>query len=227
MSSVFVSDRCYPSVVDLLKRLDCDPILVPSLPNVDERTSYHTDLSLCVLGDTIVCAPSLYNRIGNIEGFILIKGDTEPCEPYPNDIPYNVAVVGKYVFCRKAGTDKKLLSVAEEKGYEIINVNQGYSRCSSLPIGQAGLITSDPSVSRAAKDFGIDVLKVSNDGVLLDGFPNGFIGGTAGCVDNNVIFFGDISKHCDYNKIKEFCDTKEFIVHFTAEPLRDFGSLLC
>lgn len=227
MRPVFVSSHCYPSVVDLLKNLNCSPILVPELPNVDRRTSYHTDLSLCVLGNTVICAPSLYGCLSDVEGYKLIKGYSEPCDPYPYDIPYNVLVVGNYIFCRKDKTDKVLLSAVEDLGYEIINVNQGYSRCSSLPVGDSALITSDPSIFKAAQIVGIDVLGVSDDGICLEGFPNGFIGGTGGTVEGNTVFFGDISKHCDYNRIKEFCNKHGFSIYFTAEPLRDFGSLLC
>ena len=229
MKYAFLSDRCYGSTLKLLKT----SILVPELPLIDSKTAYHADLSLCVLGENVVCAPSLHEKLSNIKdpdfigGINLIKGDKEPCEPYPNDILYNAAVVGKYIFCKRDKTDKKLLEIAEKNGYIIVNVNQGYARCSTLPVTDSALITSDSGIYSAALNHGFDALFVSNEGVSLDGYPNGFIGGCGGLFENKLIFSGDISKHRDYEKIKDFCGKHSVEVLFTAEPLYDFGSVLC
>ncbi len=229
MKFAFLSDRSYGSTLKLLKT----SILIPELPLVDSKTAYHADLSLCILGNDIVCAPSLYERFEQIKspdfigGFNFIKGSCEPREPYPNDILYNAAVVGKYVFCKKDSTDKKLLEIAELRGYQIIDVKQGYARCSTLPVSDTALITSDNGICSAALDLGLDVLQVTNEGVSLDGYPNGFIGGCGGFFENKLIFSGDISKHRDYGRIKDFCEKYCVEVLFTDEPLYDFGSILC
>lgn len=229
MKYAFLSDRCYGSTLKLLKT----SILIPELPLIGEKTAYHADLSLCILGENAVCAPSLYERfkeIGDpdfINSVNFIKGNSEPCEPYPNDILYNAAVVGKTVFCRIDKTDKILLETAEKNGYHLVNVKQGYARCSTLPVSDSALITSDVGIYSAALKNGFDALLVTNDGVLLDGFPNGFIGGCGGLYEDKLIFSGDISKHRDFENIKSFCGKYSVEVFFTSEPLYDFGSVLC
>ncbi len=223
MKYAFLSDRSYGSTLKLLKT----SVLIPELPLIDGKTAYHADLSLCVLDDTVVCAPSLYEKTGKIKNFNLVKGESEPCEPYPNDILYNAAVIGKTVFCKTDKTDKKLLEVAEKNGYSIINVKQGYARCSTLPVSDSSLITSDSGIYSAALNVGFDALLVTNEGVMLDGYPNGFIGGCGGLFENKLIFSGDISKHLDYERIKDFCGKYSVEVVYTAEPLYDFGSILC
>lgn len=229
MKYAFLSDRSYGSTLKLLKT----SILVPELPLIDGKTSYHADLSLCILGENMVCAPSLYEKLKSIKnpdfigGINIIKGDSEPCEPYPNDILYNAAVVGKYVFCKRDKTDNKLLEIAENNGYSIINVKQGYARCSTLPVSDSALITSDFGIYSAALNAGLDALTVTNEGVFLDGYPNGFICGCGGLFENKLIFSGDISKHRDFERIKDFCGKYSVEVIFTSEPLYDFGSILC
>ncbi len=229
MRYAFLSDRSYGSTLKLLKT----SILIPELPLINEKTAYHADLAMCVLGENVVCAPSLYEKFKEIkspdfiDGVNFIKGSSEPCEPYPNDILYNAAVVGKTIFCRIDKTDKILLEIAEKNGYHIVNVRQGYARCSTLPVTDSALITSDSGIFSAALKCGFDALSVTNDGVLLDGFPNGFIGGCGGLFENKLIFSGDISKHRDYEKIKEFCSEHSVEICFTSEPLYDFGSILC
>lgn len=227
MSSVFVSHRVYESVLKLLKSFSADPILIHDLPEIDSRTAYHADLSLCVLGDTIVCAPSLFEKIANIKNYKVIKGKYEPCEPYPKDILYNAAVVGEYLFCNLLKTDPVLLEVAEMKGFKTIDVKQGYTRCSTLVVNSSALITSDNGIHSVALNCGVDSLLVSNEDVVLEGYPHGFIGGTGGVFENKMIFCGDVSKHRDFRKIKEFCGKYSVEIFYTSEPLRDFGSVLC
>ena len=229
MKYVFLSNRSYGSTLKLLKT----SILIPELPLIDSKTEYHADLSMCVIGENVVCAPSLYEKFKEIrdpdfiKGVNFIKGNAEPCEPYPNDILYNATVVGRNIFCKRDKTDKKLLEIAEKNGYNIISVNQGYARCSTLPVTDSALITSDHGIYSAALKNGFDALFVTNDGVYLDGFPHGFIGGCGGLYENKLIFSGDISKHRDYKKIKDFCEKNSVEVLFTSEPLYDFGSILC
>ena len=227
MSSVFISGRAYESVLKLLKSFSAELVLIPDLPKIYSRTAYHADLSLCVLGDTVVCAPSLYEKIEKIDNFNIIKGEAEPQEPYPYDVLYNAAVVGKHIFCNLTATDRVLIEVAKKNGFNLINVKQGYARCSTLPVTDSALITSDNGICSAALKSGLDVLYVSNEDVLLEGYPNGFIGGTGGVFENRMFFCGDITQHRDFEKIKEFCGKYSVEIVYTSEPLRDFGSVLC
>ncbi len=227
MNPVFISCRVYDSVLKLLKSFSAELVLIPDLPKIDSRTAYHADLSLCVLGDTVVCAPSLYEKIEKIDNFNIIKGESEPQEPYPNDVLYNAAVVGKHIFCNLNATDRILVDIAKKNGFSLINVKQGYARCSTLPITDSALITSDKGIYSAAFNLGLDVLLVSNEDILLEGYPNGFIGGTGGVFENRMFFCGDITQHRDFEKIKEFCGKYSVEIVYTSEPLRDFGSVLC
>lgn len=217
----------YPSVIKKAKDAGFSPILLPALPYINKKTAYHADLGICILGDTAVAAPSVFERIKGMQGIRLIRGMEEPSEPYPSDIRYNALPVGKYLFCNAAHTDSELLEIAGKLGFTVINVKQGYARCGAVPIGNNALITSDESIYLAALKVGIEVLRVRNDGVNLNGFTSGFIGGTAGVLGNTVLFSGDISRHTDYSAIKDLCNKKDFSAVYTDEPLYDFGSLLC
>ena len=71
-------------------------------------------------------------------------------------------------------------------------------------------IRDSNGIALAAKEQGIEVLKVVNDGVFLQGYKNGFLGGASFSSGNSLFFTGDISVHEDYFKIKSFAE-KEII----------------
>jgi hypothetical protein len=146
---------------------------------------------------------------------------------YPYDIAYNAALVGRFLFCHENNTDKLILEQAEIRGLTIIDITQGYAKCSIAPVNQNAIITGDKQIHGAAIKNGIDSLLVSNEGVLLKGYNNGFIGGATVKIGNKLFFTGDISIHKDYKKIKEFCMNHSIeIAYEKNEPLYDYGSPL-
>ena len=56
----------------------------------------------------------------------------------------------------------------------------------------------------------------------------GFIGGCSGLISNDtIVFFGNIEKHPDYDKIKVFVNSKnKTILSLSNENLLDLGSLI-
>lgn len=44
--------------------------------------------------------------------------------------------------------------------------------------------------------------------VILEGQPYGFLGGASGKVGNTIIFNGDITRHSDYEAIREFIESR-------------------
>lgn len=192
----------------------------------------HADLSFCYLGSSVaVCAKGSYEYYSKkLKSFPirLIEGDTAPDLHYPYDCAYNVAIVGKKMFCKVNITDKKLLSVAKEMGYEIININQGYAKCSVCPVDEMSAISADKSFCDAAQRKGVDVLLITNDTILLPPYKNGFFGGSAFMADGNTLVVnGSLSTHPYKSRIEAFLQKRNIVIVNAKEGnLFDFGSFI-
>ena len=144
---------------------------------------------------------------------------------YPSDIAYNVAIMGKRMICNKKYTDKKILDLWSG---EIINVRQGYSKCSILVVDENSLITSDNGIYETLKGNNMNVLKIRTGYIELPGQNYGFIGGAGGKLAENLIAFtGDITTHPDYDKICGFCKNSGVDIYSLGKNVPiDIGSLL-
>ena len=121
--------------------------------------------------------------------------------------------------------DKAVLKLCESLEIETINVNQGYTRCSTLVINDRAAITSDISIKNALESNGAEVLLISPGNIFLDGFDYGFIGGAGVSFDGKTVFFGNVKKHPDYEKIRGFCKKYNSKLEILCEhiPLTDIG----
>ena len=184
-------------------------------------------MQLAAIDGYAVCEPSVfesYNDFIASAGCIPVKGKTVLQCTYPKDIAYNIAVVSDYVFHNTKYTDCEIVKLASEK--EFVNVRQGYCGCSICNVGDA-IITSDMSVYKAASKLDVDCLLITGASVRLDGFDYGFIGGASFCFGDTVYFFGKITDHPDYLKIKSFCKKHGFgICGLSDDILSDYGSLI-
>ena len=89
------------------------------------------------------------------------------------------------------------------------------------------IITDDESVARRAVEKGLNCLLISKGDVSLDGHEYGFIGGASGKIlKDEIIFFGDISKHRDYERIEAFIRERKMRIISFDFPLTDFGGII-
>ncbi len=149
--------------------------------------------------DTFIVAPcvkDLFDRLALKYGFKVIEGNKDPSGKYPETAGYNALRCGEYLIHNNRITDKTILEISYEHGLEMLEVKQGYSRCSCIPVADKALITSDKGIAGAALKRGFDVLYVEPETIILPSCEHGFIGGAAGVKGNSSIFFcGDIRKH--------------------------------
>ena len=153
---------------------------------------------------------------------------------YPEDIKYNVCVLGNYAIHNFKYTDKVVLKLLEENGYELINVEQGYSNCSIAVIDNNSVITTDKKIAEKliANNFSVLLLDYTPDIKLKDEYGNyssmtGFIGGAIGKVDNNIIVFGDLSKIDRDNKIRDFIKSRKLnLIDFKGLNVIDYGGIV-
>lgn len=205
---VYISKDAGSPLIEYISKFT-DNIVYVYTDKVYPAISSHPDIYMCQMGDKI------------------FKGNEDKLGyDYPKDIIYNAACVGNCFIHNLKYTDDVLLQEAKSKGYTLINVKQGYSKCNILPIGKNGLITSDEGIAKACKDH-LDVLLIESGHILLPQMNYGFIGGCSGQIYDTVVFNGDLSAHPDFDKIVSFTENRQLKCKwFSSYPLTDIGSIL-
>ena len=162
-----------------------------------------------------------------IDGRLFKLSDCEKTvmREYPNNVLLNCLYHNHRLYGNVKAIDPVVIRYCKEQNIPVENVNQGYSRCSVMPVNDNAVITADRSLQKALVKNGAEVLLIQPGDIRLDGYPYGFIGG-AGFTDNDtVFFFGNVRKHPDYEKIKVFCNRYDSKIEILcpSEPLTDIG----
>ena len=210
-NKVIVSCDADPLLISYLEDMGADFEIYSSDFSVDPAIKNHPDLVYVRLKDDI-----------------LFKGDGNLLKPeYPGDVIYNGFSTGKYFIHDLRYTSRDLLEEVNKLGLITVNVKQGYSGCSIVPVNEDSIITYDRGITEACGKAGMDVLIVEPGHVSLPGFDTGFIGGASGKVGDKIIFNGDLSAHPDHMRITDFIESKGLEpVFFASYPLRDIGSIV-
>lgn len=196
--------------------------------SVDRAVSHHCDISAIYVGNGKIIVDKQQDKLIDLlhlkgltvfESFEEVKGD------YPKDIILNHTIIGKYIIGKRSCFD---ITLNEHlNNFVIVDTKQGYSKCSVLVVDQNSIITDDISISKAAEKHGINCLLISKGDIALEGHEYGFIGGASGKLSKNeVIFFGDISKHTNYEDIEKFLNERNINIISFSFPLTDFGGII-
>ncbi|MBO5934380.1 MAG: hypothetical protein J6Q94_02720 [Clostridia bacterium] len=199
-------------------------------PDVDIRVAHHADLSFFFDGkDTLFIANEMaeyYDRLNKYCKNIVVLNKKLRSD-YPGDVLLNCVCTGKHFICNPETVSTEIIAKMYKAGYNIINVKQGYTKCSVVPVNDNAIITDDESVYKECIKSGLDVLKISKGSVELPGFEYGFIGGATGkTAHDEIIFNGDITKHPDYKNIDLFLKKYNVRYVYFSGNLEDIGSII-
>ncbi|OFX67034.1 MAG: hypothetical protein A2X12_02735 [Bacteroidetes bacterium GWE2_29_8] len=191
--------------------------------------SGHPDIFMCQMDNLLIYSPSLpiyYIDLLKLNNINIEEGETLIGEKYPFNIAYNAVVTKHFFIHNYQYTDPVIIKNIKER--KVINVKQGYTRCSILPVNDNSFIVSDKGVYEVLKkEATIDVLLINNDNIIIEDFKNGFIGGTAGICYNKCFFAGNLNYHKQGNLIKNFINSKKIeIIELGDYPLSDCGSII-
>lgn len=204
-------------------------LLCPICKDLYEAVCGHPDMLIHILSSRrIICHNtmplSFINKLKSL-GFEIILSSLSLKSKYPHDIILN-AVDTKDVFVHFLKyTDKNLLRNIKNK--KIINVKQGYTKCSTAVINSSTFITSDKGIYNALTRENFDVLLLPPGDIILPGLNYGFIGGTCGLIDKNVLaFYGSLDYYKYGNEVKNFLSKHNIKpVYLRNGPLVDRGSI--
>ena len=198
-------------------------------PFLDTPVSRHADILGNYVGKSTFLADKhqieLCKFIEDSNGKSVIIDNIK--SPYPNDCLLNFADIGDYIICNKSILTKQIVDLLPDK--TIIDVKQGYSKCSVCICGYNTIVTDDISVYNAVLQYdNINSLLIEKGSVHINKYDYGFIGGCCGLINKNVLFFnGDLSLHSDFDKIKKFLyDNNVNYIDIKGKPLTDIGSII-
>lgn len=218
-----------------LKELGYNLLELKPSKNVYEEISGHVDIFTCKIGNKLIIEPSKYKEIkeelhmyNNIE-----QGNSNLQPKYPNDIKYNVCIIGRKAIHNFEFCDTKTKEEIINQGYELINTTQGYTNCSIAVIDENSAIVTDKGLYKILKKHNIDVLyleyqpdiKLINNNEYSN--KKGFIGGVISRIDNYVIITGDLNKIDRNNQIRDFISKRNLkIIDFKNVEVIDYGGIV-
>jgi len=229
MKGVLVDYRISQKSIDTLKALDYNIIKTIENKNVLPTLCGHPDIVVCKMSEFDYIVETTYRGIfENSLNINIIIGKSILNPTYPYDIAYNSARVGDYLFCNEKYTDIEIIQYCKTNNIKILNTKQGYAKCSICIVSDNAIITSDKNIFNLAEQNKIDVLLTDDRNIKLKGYKNGFIGGTTGLLENNLLAVnGNIKLHTNYKEIKIFCSKHNVeIISLSNEELEDVGSII-
>ena len=237
MEYILIDKRMRNVEKNMLKYLGYKLVPIETSNNVYAEISSHVDIFTTKIGDTLIVEKSKYDDLVFMlkdTEYNVISGKENVEMKYPNDIKYNVCIIGNYAVHNFKYTDKVVLKELKENGYELINVEQGYTNCSVAVIDESSVITTDRKIAEKliANNISVLLLDYTPDIKLKDEYGNysnmnGFIGGAIGRVDNNIIVFGDLNKIDRENKIRDFIKIRNLkLIDFKDLDVMDYGGIV-
>lgn len=214
-NAVFLAKDHDPRLAECFTNMGYEIVPVHTTGIVSAPVADHPDMFMCKLG------------ISDDSTLVRYSPESALAPEYPQDIAYNAACTGKFFIHSLRYTAPELLSAAEELGMVMVDVRQGYAKCSTVIVDEEAVITYDRGIEKACAKAGLEVLLVQPGHVLLPGYDTGFIGGASGRVGDTVYFNGDLTEHPDHAKITGFIEDRGLQAKWFEDwPLTDIGSII-
>lgn len=206
-------------------------ITIPKSPLLYEAIDGHVDIQLNIIDKKIKKViinkdlPIEFKNILDKNNIKYINSTKTLSKTYPNNIFLNGLCLDNFFVHNLKYTDPIFINSLKDK--EFINVKQGYTKCSVLPVRDKAVITNDIGIERTLRDFNFDVLLLPPGDILLPGLNYGFIGGVGGMItEDRMAFFGSLSKYEFGDKVKGFLYKYDVNPIYLCEgKLIDRGSL--
>ena len=218
---------------ELVNRVEELGIKVLSSENLSKLLifeQYHTDLQLLHYNkDTVFVLKECTSLKENLKKYFpnVIEISKNIDKDYPNNVMLNCVVLNDKLICNTKTIADEVLQMAIKDNLKIINVNQGYTKCSTCIVNENAIITSDKSIYKSCRNE-MDVLLIRQGYIKLSGTDYGFIGGSSFKYNRNtLVFTGNIKLHPDYESIKSFVENHNAeLLSLTENKIIDIGSII-
>ena len=228
MKFCFVDYRISKNEENSLRKLGVEIIKIPKT-NVYDAINGHPDIQMHIINNKIVVHKNIdENFLDILKQFNIPYTFSSYCLDikYPGDIILNCISLNNHLIHNLKYTDQEILKNCINK--KLINVSQGYTKCSTAVISETAFITSDIPIATALKKENFDVLIVPPGDIELPGLNYGFIGGTCGLIDKHTIaFFGSLDNYSFGDSVKSFLKKHNVKpIYLSSGKLIDRGSIL-
>lgn len=143
---------------------------------------------------------------------------------YPGDILLNAFAFKKIFIHNLKHTDQVILDYYKRAGYDLVNIKQGYAKCSCL-VTEDFVITSDGGIYESLRDL-FPIYKIDHGQIKLQNFNYGFIGGATGALGKKIFFTGDFSHHSSYEEILKIINKYDYEIEILSkDPIEDYGTI--
>ncbi|MBW9146946.1 hypothetical protein KTC92_17270 [Clostridium sp. CM027] len=215
MKNIIVDFRIHNEEKEYLVSRGYNLLICPPSNILYEAVCGHPDMLMHILGKDIIVHKDMDNEF--ILSLILLnykvyKSNSTLKDKYPYDICLNSLSLGNLFIHSVNFTDTNLLSLLKTR--TLINVKQGYTKCSTCIVNDHAVITSDVSIAKALSIEKIDILLIPPGDIILPGLNYGFIGGVTGLIEDNVLAFYGHLDHYLYGK-----EVLNFLNKHKVEPV--------
>lgn len=216
-------------ISEFVKSFDIELFFTEKNSTIDSAIAFHADVNCFYLGGgKIIIDNSQLEliKVLKIQKLNVINPKNPVSGAYPNDCRLNCAAIGSKLIAKHTSVDSNVLKEFSKEN--VLNVSQGYAKCSVAIVNENAIITDDSSIYSVCVKNGFDSILIGKGSVFLSEHDYGFIGGACGLIDKNkMIFFGDITKHSDYLKISDFLKKHkcEFF-YLSGHALTDIGGMI-
>lgn len=218
---------------ELVKRVEKLGVKVLPSENLSKLLifeQYHTDLQFLHYNkDTVFVLKECTSLKENLKKYFpnVIEISKNIEKDYPNNVMLNCVVLNDKLICNTKTIPDEVLQMSIRDNLKIINVNQGYTKCSTCIVSENAIITSDKSIYKSCRNE-MDVLLIRQGYIELTGTDYGFIGGSSFKYNRNtLVFTGNIKLHPDYESIKSFAQNHNVeLLSLTENTMIDIGSII-
>lgn len=230
-SLAIISGMASDEIVYNLHRKNLIVIKSIGLEEVGPEIAYHPDMAIHPIGEnTLVVAPSVFDYYKTRlvpYGIKVIKGKSKLGKEYPNDIAYNTILIGNHYVHKKTYTEKTIEEFYKQSNISLVEVKQGYAKCSISLVDEKSAITGDLGIAKKLRALNYDILLIKSGKINLPGYPYGFIGGSSGHISpKEIVFTGSLDKHPNKGEIESFIRARGIGINYLSkESIIDLGTI--
>ncbi len=215
MKNIIVDFRIHNEEKEYLVSRGYNLLICPPSNILYEAVCGHPDMLMHILDNDIIVHKDMDNEfiLSLVSlNYKVYKSNSPLKDKYPYNICLNSLSLGNLFVHSVNFTDTNLLSLLKNR--KLINVKQGYTKCSTCIVNDHAIITSDVSIAKALSIEKIDVLLIPPGDIILPGLNYGFIGGATGLIEDNVLAFYGHLDHYLYGK-----EVLNFLNKYKVEPV--------
>jgi hypothetical protein len=206
-----IDARTNPKAIENLKTIAGNVFEFNSEKVTYDSVLGHPDIFLFQDQNKIIAAPNSPEKLFRFlesEKIDFEIGNSPVGKTLENSTLYNCLCNEKYFFHKKNFTDSSILKYVEDKTF--VNLPQAYTACSLIGLDENRFITSDKGIEKVLENSGFTCFYFNPEKIAIHGHRNGFIGGTCGILEHRIFFNGNIERHSDGKKLKEFILSADF-----------------